>query len=327
MQDIEEVARRMLTELREERSRIVETEQAVSAAEETVTRLGAALPQDLTERQGETGALLAELRGSIEDLRHNCVSSWAQTVRRWGRMLNDLQSRLARVESLAKLGELSASVAHEIRNPLCGMMLSVEVLRTKMDAGDSRMTLLQNLHRDAEKMEKVVQNLLHFARRYQPRLVPCEMEELVRKTADSISAHLRNKQIEVRIVRSSGETEAEVDPDLMQQVFRNVLLNSVDASPPESLIDVEIAVNQREDEAAVVFTDPGEGMDSDRLERIFDPFFTSKHNGVGLGLSVTRKIVDAHGGRIEVSSQPGQGTTFAILFPARAAQQTEKVAA
>lgn len=327
MQDVQEVALGMLREVSEERARIVRAEKSLGRAEDAVTRLEAELAEAAGDRRNGVQTVLAELRGSINHLREGFVCSWKTTVERWERTLTDLGEHLERTDNLAKLGELSASVAHEIRNPLCGMILSVEVLRTKMDPEDSRMTLLKNLHREAEKMEKVVHNLLHFARRYQPRPVTCEIDNLVRKTADSISAHLRKKEIEVRIVRSSVWTEAEADPDLMQQVFRNILLNAVEASPPGSPIDVEVSVDRQKGQVGVVFTDRGEGIESERLERIFDPFFTSKHNGVGLGLSVTKKIVEAHEGRIEVRSEPGRGTTFAVLFPARSAQQAEKVAA
>ena len=156
-----------------------------------------------------------------------------------------MNRRFAGLLDLATLGELSASVAHEIRNPLCGILLSLEVLQTKMDPDDSRNILLNNLHREALKMERVVNNLLHFARHYQPRPVVCELGDVVLKTIDSIKAHLQKRQIEVRVRRSAIRCEAEVDPDLVQQVFRNILLNSVDACPKGSRLDVDLAPGGR----------------------------------------------------------------------------------
>ena len=269
---------------------------------------------------------LACLRLAIEEIQTRCIDDWSRQLEAWTGALERLASQTGSLQDLATLGQLSASVAHEIRNPLCGILLSVEVLQTKMDPQDSRNILLINLHREAEKMEKVVNNLLHFARHYQPRLAVCELGEVVLKTIDSIKSHLQKRQIEVRVRRSAIRCEAEVDAELVQQVFRNILLNSVDACPKGSQLDVDLALVEG-DAVAVAFTDCGEGIASDKLDRIFDPFFTSKANGVGLGLSVSKKIVEAHRGRIEVQSEPGRGSRFTVVLPSKATAPLETVAA
>jgi signal transduction histidine kinase len=266
------------------------------------------------------------LRDALGEARALCVEQWQRQLESWSGALEALNGRFAGLLDLAALGELSASVAHEIRNPLCGILLSLEVLQTKMDAEDSRNTLITNVHREALKMERVVNNLLHFARHYQPRAVLCELSDVVLKTIDSIKTHLQKRQIEVRVRRSALRCEAEVDPELVQQVFRNILLNSVDACPKGSCLDVDLGLAEGE-AVAVAFTDCGEGIQQDRLARIFDPFYTSKTTGVGLGLSVSKKIVDAHHGRISVESEVGRGTRFTVVLPSRAEGPPRKVAA
>ncbi len=266
------------------------------------------------------------LREAIDEARAACLDQWTKQIEGWSGALEALAGSYGSLLDLATLGELSASVAHEIRNPLCGILLSLEVVQTKMDPEDSRNILLNNLHREALKMERVVNNLLHFARHYQPRPVVCELGDVVLRTIDSLKVHLEKRQLDVRVHRSAIRCEAEVDPDLVQQVFRNILLNSADACPRGSRLDVELGV--AEDEAvAVAFTDQGEGIEEGRLARIFDPFFTSKTSGVGLGLSVSKKIVDAHHGRIDVQSKLGQGSRFTVVLPSKAECLVEKAAA
>ncbi len=324
---VRSVARRILGELAEERDNLRKASERTQHAELTLNRL--------EERLGESGArtpevadLMSDLKESICSLRRDCVDSWSRSVSRWLGMVERLRNETDTLVGLATLGELSASVAHEIRNPLCGMLLSVEVLQGKMDAEDSRVMVLDNIHREAEKMEKVVSNLLHFAREYKPRVVQCELEEVVEESIDSVQAHLKKKQIQVQVNRPAPGCAASVDPDLVQQVFRNILLNSVEASPRGSELVVDLHRLDDGQRVAVAFRDPGEGIETDQLGRIFEPFFTSKSNGVGLGLSVSKKIVEAHKGGIEVASRPGEGTTFTVTFPARLhAEMGERVPA
>jgi signal transduction histidine kinase len=278
------------------------------------------------ERRDVLGCL-QDVRDEISRLRGEFAEAWADRMRRWIEMAEELSREISQEVSLTTLGELSASVAHEIRNPLCGILLSVEVLQTKMDPDDSRAALLNNLQREAEKMEKVVNNLLHFARHYRPRLVRCDMADVVIKSIESVKAHLKRNQMEVKIRRSALTCEAEVDPDLVQQVFSNILLNSVDACPKGSSVDVHVAACHEPAGVTVAFRDEGVGIRGDLLDRIFDPFFTSKPNGIGLGLSVSKKIVEAHNGRIEVASEVGRGATFTVMFPLRADRQEAKAAA
>ncbi|MCK4283437.1 MAG: hypothetical protein KAX44_03895 [Candidatus Brocadiae bacterium] len=327
MQRVKEAAQRLSADMAEQRRRLAEREGEIDAASSVLAGLERELRKGPYPADGPVMRLVGQLKRHIWEMRDGAFGEWARRLRKWEETLDRLGNQADRMANLATLGELSGSIAHEIRNPLCGMLLSAEVLETKMDPDDSRMTVLQNLRREAERMEKVVNNLLHFARHYRPRLVPCDLEEAILGTVDSIRAHLQKKRIVVDVACASPCREADMDLELMQQVFRNILLNSVDACPEGSRLSVEVRVLDELGQVAVIFHDEGPGIQKDVLGRVFDPFFSSKHNGVGLGLSVSQKIVEAHQGRLEVASGPGEGATFTVIFPARAESRSERVAA
>jgi signal transduction histidine kinase len=326
MRRAEEIVGLLLDELTGERRRLLKSRCLLDEARQMADELARRLDETVAGPEG-LAITAANVRARIERLRQQSAEVWAERLGRWTELAEELCREIGRNEDLTRLGELSASVAHEIRNPLCGMLLSVEVLQTKMDADDSRGVLLDNLHREAEKMEKVVNNLLHFARRYQPRLVPCEMADVVARSIEAVKCHLKKKQMEVKMRCSALDCQARVDSHLLEQVFSNILLNSVDACPPGSVLSVDLTVADEPPRVAVAFTDEGEGIAGDQLDRIFEPFFTSKPNGIGLGLSVSKKIVEAHNGKIEVASETGKGTTFTVILPLKADDQHARAAA
>ncbi len=327
MRRTEECVRRLLDEIgRQRREFLFER----TSFEEAGRRFEAASERVRSSASAEPEAVLGLLdcaRDEMMRLRSEYADAWADRMRRWIEMAEELSREVSQQASLTNLGELSASVAHEIRNPLCGILLSVEVLQTKMDSGDSRAALLANLRHEAERMERVVNNLLHFARQYKPRRVRCDMTDLVTRSIESVQAHVARKQMQVQVWRPPDPCMAEVDADLVQQVFSNILLNSVDACSKDGRVDVRLATSDGPASVAVSFRDEGAGIRSDLLERIFEPFFTSKSNGIGLGLSVSRKIVEAHNGRIEVASELGKGATFTVVFPQDAAVAEARTAA
>ena len=322
-----ECLKRVEQELVAERRRQLRSRRVMKQLARDLAALGQLAPGSVKDREDAFREGLQEARDRLEGLRVQMTDERRGGAERAAAALAQLQRQLPRVTDLSVLGELSASVAHEIRNPLCGIRLSAEVLQTKMDPGDSRMVLLANLQREAEKMEKIVNNLLHFARRYKARLARCDLADVVSKSVESVRHRLRKKQVDVEIRCAEAASEAHADADLLQQVFSNLLANAVDACPPGSCIQVEMAVAPEPDCLAVTVRDPGEGIPAELVDRVFDPFYTSKANGVGLGLSVTKKIVEAHGGCIEVASGPGKGTAFTVLLPRRPQPQPAEVAA
>jgi len=323
MQDAQAVLEEMLAEMDAERLQLAREQELLGGVEQALARVeerlaGAAVPE---------GQVLQQVCEDVARLRAHTLEERGRRLQRWSEKVADCLERLQQVKSLASLGELSASVAHEIRNPLCGIQLLVEVLQTKMDPDDSRNRLLDNLHREAEKMAKVVTNLLHFARRYEPNTAQCTLGDIVQKSIETVKSHLKKKDMQVVVHGATGACNAELDAALVLQVFRNILHNSVDASPSGSVVHVYLQGTDESDAVAVSFRDEGAGIPIDLQGRIFDPFFTSKRNGVGLGLSVSKRIVEAHRGRIEVESTPGEGTTFTVVFPRKAHRKQQRLAA
>ena len=314
MERIEELAQKLFETLEAGRRELDRREQLLGAA---VTQL-AALEEGMEglphpSRKGMQEALKS-LRQHIERLREESSQDAGRRLTALQGVAEEFREELTQRANLATLGELSASVAHEIRNPLCGMLFSLDVLRTKMDDDDSRTVLLDNVRREAERMEKIVQNLLHFARNYKPRLAPCEIEQIVRASVESVESILKKRNVTVEFRNCARDGRVAVDCELMSQVFKNLLTNSVEASPAGRALVAEV-LDMGEGKIGIAFTDRGEGVSEEDIPRIFEPFHSSKEKGVGLGLAVSKKIVEAHSGWIEVRSERGKGTTFTVVLP------------
>ena len=313
MPSTHELVRALHDGLAAERSELGQRGQRVDAVLEAFQNLEVRLDSIEEFRRNGAVAALGLLKARLSDLRARDVEAGNERIQMLTETSDLLEQETLRTERLATLGELAASVAHEIRNPLCGMTLSIEVLLTKMDPGDSRMALLGNIRREVEKMKKIVENLLHFARDYHPRAVQTDLEQSVLRSVESLAQHVQGRRIRIELHRNGGPCLADFDPDLVQTVFCNILSNAIDASADGSL--VEISLLNGADGPGVAFRDHGTGMTPEVMARIFEPFFTTKSKGIGLGLAVSRKIVEAHSGRLLVESRPGQGSTFTVLFP------------
>ncbi len=325
MQDTQQLAQQLLGEVTGVRRTFAGQMARLDAAEVKLRELEDQFRQ-ANRSMPSARELTGQLREHLRCLRSEGVEALAKQLGNWQRALRCLGEGLGHVATLASLGELSASVAHEIRNPLFGMMLSAEVLQTKMDPDDSRLRLLENLRRDAERMKNVVENLLQLSRSYKPRVESCDVGDLVRKSVQSVHSSLKKNDIRVR-VRAAPGCRANLGADLVQQVFRNIVLNAVDASPPGSALEIAVDLHEEADSVSVTFKDQGAGIAPEMLGKLFEPFVTSKHNGLGLGLAVSKRIMDAHGGTIEARGEPGQGATFIVTFPRMAATPKQRAAA
>ena len=235
------------------------------------------------------------------------------------------QQRLARAERLASLGELAASVAHEIKNPLAGIAGAVRILAEDMPASDSRKEIMGEILAQIRRLDGTVRDLLTFARPGGPELGPCALHQVLDRVllvlAEDPSAS------NVRVVREyqSDLPPVLADGKLLEQVFFNLLLNAVQAIGGQGTITLRAARGEgdvtRTDGAPlgphleVRVIDTGPGIPTHLLREIFTPFFTTKPRGIGLGLAITRRIVEDHGGRISGENLPGQGAMFRICLP------------
>jgi signal transduction histidine kinase len=235
-----------------------------------------------------------------------------EDLRRSYAELERAQHRLIQRERLAALGELSAVVAHEVRNPLGVIFNSLGSLRRLVrPTGDAKL-LLDIVGEEADRLNRIVGDLLDFARPSTPQLLPERIESVVE---EAVGAALAQKPAEVEIVRELDPTLPPVPMDarLVRQAVLNVAVNAVQAMPRGGRITLR---TRRAGETVVVeIEDTGAGIPAEVCARIFEPFFTTKASGTGLGLAVVKRIVEGHGGAVAVRNQPGSGAVFALSFP------------
>ncbi len=233
--------------------------------------------------------------------------------------IRQLQEQLYHADKLASLGMLVSGVAHEINNPLTGIMGYTELLLMKVEDEALRREL-EKIYHSAERCKKIVENLLAFSRQRPPQKAPVLLNDLIDGTLELRAYWLRSKNIKV-IKNFQGQPYIKADPQQLQQVFLNLIINAEDALMASGKEDKKITVRTSYDPEKktiiVEFEDNGAGIPEDILPRIFDPFFTTKPvgKGTGLGLSISHGIITEHGGSITVSSAPGEGTLFRIELP------------
>jgi len=224
---------------------------------------------------------------------------------------SDLRARLAMV------GELAAGVAHELSNPLTGIMGYASLLAADPDAPDRRDCLNKIVH-EADRAGRIIRNLLSLARDHPPTRTMTDLNKLVRDTLELQSYHLRTHNVEVIERLDPTLPMTAVDPREIQQVLLNLLLNAQHAIPASRRIGhVTLTTTHNDHVIELCVADDGVGMPDTVRKHVFDPFFTTKGDteGTGLGLPLSRSIVREHGGDLHVASEPGQGSVFSIALP------------
>lgn len=224
--------------------------------------------------------------------------------------LEALRSKMRQQDRLAAIGEMAATVAHEIRNPLGGIRGFASLLARDLDEEDPRRRLVDKIQIGARELERVVSELLEYTRPLQLQLRTVSCAELVDGTLGYVELGNRPVQIKNGIAKN---LQASVDPEKIRQVFLNIILNAVQSI--DGTGEVHITAESRDALIAVAFKDTGCGMSPEQLTQVFSPFFTTKEKGTGLGLAVASKIVEAHNGFINVESNPGEGSTFYVHLP------------
>ncbi|GAB7026982.1 two-component system sensor histidine kinase NtrB [Geotalea toluenoxydans] len=234
-------------------------------------------------------------------------------------LLIKTEEQLRRSERLSALGELSATLAHEIRNPLGSIKGTTEILKDSFAPGEKKYEFLEILLKEADRLNRVVENFLGLASPVRVEQNRCdimlELRELVEfTTAEALSMGVKVRLEPAEIPPIKGDTEK------LRQVFLNLLMNALQATGNggEVVISAVGPLHTSENQPVIElsFADNGQGIDQEMLEQIFQPFFTTKKRGTGLGLAITQKIVESHGGTIRVTSTKGKGTTFTVTLPA-----------
>ncbi|NOX97129.1 MAG: HAMP domain-containing protein, partial [Nitrospirae bacterium] len=252
------------------------------------------------------------------------------------RQMRKLEEELRRKDRLAALGELSAGVAHEVRNPLGIIKSSAQVLQNRLkDKEVKSRELISFIIEETDRLNKVVTNFLDFARPQKPNLEKRKIIPILDKTLGLVKIQFSERNIKVVRNYKKGLPPAMIDEDLMSQVFLNLITNALQAMSEGGILTVTVRLkveNQKfktEDKNSstetnfieISFRDTGCGIPETELSKVFNPFFSIREGGTGLGLSIVHKIIETHGGEISVESQVGKGTTFTLKLPV--AQKTE----
>jgi signal transduction histidine kinase len=235
--------------------------------------------------------------------------------------VEQLEERERLRDRLAAVGEMAAVIAHEVKNPLAGIEVMAGLLRRKIpDAPDAQM-VLTDIISEAKMANAIVQEVLDFVRPIRLQVDHTAVADAVHGAIQLADSKGKRGNVEVRVAISDGLAHINADQHQITQVFTNLLMNAYEAMGGKGLVTISARMMRLEDgsdgrEAVLVeFADNGPGIPPDVADKVFDPFFTTKAQGSGLGLAIVRKIVDAHDGRIDLRTTPGQGTTIRVTLP------------
>ncbi len=229
-----------------------------------------------------------------------------------------LEDRLQRRNRLAAMGEMVGRIAHEIRNPLGSVELFASMLRQDLADAPEHRQYAEHISVAVQAMDGLLSNLLVYTRPHTPRLDWHASDQLVKETLAMAAHAIRRQNIGTRCRLDPAMAMIHCDAGQLRQVLLNLVLNAVQAMPEGGTLTVTLSTLREEDgrdTCRIAITDTGTGIDPIHLPRVFDPFFTTRDEGTGLGLAIVHALVDAHGGRIEVDSRPGHGSTFTVVLP------------
>ncbi len=237
---------------------------------------------------------------------------YAQKVRSNERIA--VEEKLTRAEHLAEIGQLAASLAHEIKNPLAGISGAIQIMRDSMGEDDPHRPIALEIMEQIKRLDATVKDLLQYARPIPPRFGRVNLDETVSHVLSVVSL-----EPAIRGIRLYGPTSADDhcvggDEGQLQQLIMNLIINAAHASKDGS--EVSVTLTRRDGTVRLVVEDEGGGMTPEVVAQAFDAFFTTKAKGTGLGLSICRRIVESHGGRMELDSEPGRGTCVIVDLPA-----------
>jgi len=251
----------------------------------------------LTDESGEITGVVAVIRDVTE--------------------INDLNEEVARHKRLAALGKLSSGIAHEIRNPLSSIRGLAQFVYNSFSKTDERKEDLNTIIQEVDRLNKLIVQVLDFAKLKKPNLTRFSLNDLIRKITELLKLEIKKKQIKFSLELSPDISQIQADEDQVRQVLMNVVINAIQAIPKKGEIKIKTEKTLLKGESAVklIIKDSGIGITEKDFNQIFDPFFSTKEQGSGLGLSIVYKLIEAHQGEIKVESKEGKGTKLVIFLP------------
>jgi two-component system NtrC family sensor kinase len=268
--------------------------------------------------------LMRERLGSTREELDLFTQKLEEKVEERSRQLTEARQKLIRSDRMASLGQLAASVAHEVNNPISGVVNLAMLLQRIMKSGDippdrreEFRGYLAQIAAETQRVGRIVSDLLAFSRRSSPQREETDLNQVIHRTLSLLAHKLELAHAELRMELEPGLKKVHADRSQIEQVLLNLVMNAAEAMTDGGTIGIRTQSDADAGEVVLEVTDTGPGISKEHLPRIFDPFFTTKDEGkgVGLGLSVVYGIIDAHGGTIDVESWSEGGTRFQVRLP------------
>jgi signal transduction histidine kinase len=287
----------------ESKEQVKELTAELRAAHEELERTNSELLQLTLELDDRVAARTAELQAKDEEIRAMSQQLWQAT-------------------KLATMGELAASIAHELNNPLATVSLRVEMLLGTMSPDAPQRRALEVIEQEVERMGQLVGNLLQFTRRGQQQVSTLDVREEIECTVELIHYHLRNRHIAVVCQFAPDMPMVQADRQQLRQLFLNLFTNASDAMPQGGTLTLQVRTDPLGQQIEIAIADTGIGIAAEDLPWVMEPFFTTKpeDRGTGLGLPICRRIVQEHQGNLNIVSTVQQGTTVFITLPTQHGQ-------
>jgi two-component system, NtrC family, sensor kinase len=271
--------------------------------------------------EDEVGIFAASFNRMTDDLKRAKAS-----LTEWGNRLEHLveerthdlreaQQQLIRSEKLASLGKLAAGIAHEINNPLTGVLTFTQLLMDETPPGSSQHQDLEVIFRETIRCRNIVRGLLEFSRQTAAERRSVDVRSLLEEVLKIVANQESFQGIEIIMDADRGLPRLMASPDQLKQVFFNIVVNAAEAMTSEGILKIRTEFDRPGNQVLLYFEDNGPGISQENLDKLFDPFFTTKEMGTGLGLAVSYGIIKGHGGEIVYHSQPGQGCQVVVSLP------------
>ena len=269
-----------------------------------------------------------KLRYRIEKKLKDEFGELAESFNEMAVSLQEQYTKLQQTERLAVVGELAAGMAHEIKNPMAGIKVSMEVLSQDSPLPQEDKEVLLRVIKEIDRITNMLKGLLSYARPPKPKFISVDLNQILGTTIKSAQYSLRSPKYKIKAPKDQVKFVTNINPDLphivadpdqLQQIFLNLILNAVDSlytlSDRQGIITIQ-TLQLSDALVQISISDNGRGIDSKSLEDVFKPFFTTKSQGTGLGLAICRRLVEQHNGSISVANNPdGIGVTFTLIFP------------
>ncbi len=277
---------------------------------------------DVPSSEDEIGVLASNFEVMVRELRdsHIALKTWTEVleekVEERTKILKNMQDQLIQAEKMAGIGRLAAGVAHEINNPLTGILTNASLMYDDLKEGDPNKADLKVIVEETLRCRKIVKGLLDFARQSPPQKQLLSLNQVIEDVITLVRNQANFRNIKMILNLQENLPEIMADKDQIRQVILNIVLNAADAMPDGG----EFRISSKVMEDSMIhlsFSDTGQGIDEKVKDKLFEPFVTTKKNGTGLGLSIAYGIIEGHKGKITVESELGKGTTFHIYLPIR----------